>query len=581
MASNTNANANSSRQATDLRQQIKDNKAKVDELRTRFFEECGEENGESLYDPRDLDWVRKSDAYVHSVFLIGKQDIDAALEKMKKILKWRKEFGVNDITFESFPEEFQQMGALYSHATDKKGLRILWYRVKFYRKEPEYQKWARKMTVYWLNKLQKSNPYDRIVVMEDMTGAGLANMDIEMVRFMITCFELYFPAFVDMLYIYDMPWILNAAWKIVENFLSAVAREHIKFIRGKEVQTYIDLDSLPPHMGGSDTYEWRYIPEDEDLEMKDVEAEEEEIDGGDVADGDVTFRSVDGDNDLSLQPVNNAVQSPRQQRQPKKVHFQDNLEDKENVDPDHNSSHRKHKRHGSHSKRSKSRDVHSGPLISIRPGELLVFEAPSSISGSEGISSSLTITNTTERRVVYKVKTTTPERYKVRPSMGPVNPGSSIHITITLLSGPGELVVRDKFLILSSEPAEGASFKATSEMAHFWKSVRLEDRFEHRMSCLYSPHKSARADTPEAADRNVQSILTKLKIMEFQMAEMKSQISRLLWLQGFVLLTVLLLLLFLYFHRPTEGVLVSYDASGQSSCPEATEKFLRGARESL
>ena len=35
---------------------------------------------------------------------------------------------------------------------------------------------------------------------------------------------------------------------------------------------------------------------------------------------------------------------------------------------------------------------------------MLVFESPSSISGSEGITAGLTISNTTDRRVVYKVR---------------------------------------------------------------------------------------------------------------------------------------------------------------------------------
>nr|XP_054754809.1 motile sperm domain-containing protein 2-like [Lytechinus pictus] len=557
----------------ETRQKIEENKENIEELRRKFFEENAQDDPE--FDARDLDWIRSSDAYMYHVLLIGKMNLDIALDKLTRILKWRKEYGVNDLTFDSFPEDLQQMGGLYSHATDKNGHRILWYRVKHYQKGPENQMWAKKMTVYWLNKLQKEDPENRIVVLEDMTGGGVSNMDIDLIRFKIQCFELYFPALVEMLYIYDMPWILNTLWKIVEKILSQQAREHIKFIRGKEVQTYIAPKSLPAHMGGTDPYEWVYVPEDH--EVKDVGEEMEEDD--EEKNGDASFRSLDGDGDPSLLPIVNAARSLRQSRQPKKVHFQDDVDGKENVDPDHSSSGRKIQRKlGSHRRKPKIMEAHAGPLVTIRPGELLVFTPPASISGSEGISASLTITNTTDKKVAYKMKITTPERYKVRPSMGPINPGSSIHISITLLSGPGEYAVRDKFLIMSSDPGD-ASFKTTSEITYFWKNVKTENVVEHRMSCIFNPLKSSKGEPSHPTDKNMQNVLNKLKSMEEQMSELRSQNSRMIWLQSLLFFIIVLVFLYIFIFKTNEGAVLT--PAPPSPCSEATEKFLRGAREGL
>ena len=43
----------------------------------------------------------------------------------------------------------------------------------------------------------------------DMTGSGLAQMDMELIRFIVTCFKLYFPDLLGFLLVYNMPWILQ------------------------------------------------------------------------------------------------------------------------------------------------------------------------------------------------------------------------------------------------------------------------------------------------------------------------------------------------------------------------------------
>ncbi|GAA6082636.1 motile sperm domain-containing protein 2 isoform X1 [Tachysurus ichikawai] len=50
--------------------------------------------------------------------------------------------------------------------------------------------------------------------------------------------------------LYEMPWIMNAAWRIVKTWLGPEAISKLKFVSKSEVQAYIDAEHLPPHMGG-------------------------------------------------------------------------------------------------------------------------------------------------------------------------------------------------------------------------------------------------------------------------------------------------------------------------------------------
>eukprot|EP00057_Strongylocentrotus_purpuratus_P024383 XP_011678857.1 PREDICTED: motile sperm domain-containing protein 2-like [Strongylocentrotus purpuratus] len=176
------------------------------------------------------------------------------------------------------------------------------------------------------------------------------------------------------------------------------------------------------------------------------------------------------------------------------------------------------------------------------------------------------------------MKITNPERYKVRPSIGPINPGASIHITITLLSGPGECVVRDKFLLMSSDPGD-LSFKTNSEIIYYWKNVKTEDIIEHRMSCIFNPLMTKKGEPLQQTDKNMQTVLNKLKSMEEQMCELRRENSKMIWLQRLLFLIIMLVFLYTFIFKTNEGPVLAPAPS--SPCIEATEKFLRGAREGL
>lgn len=71
-------------------------------------------------------------------------------------------------------------------------------------------------------------------------------MDMELVRFIVNCFKIYFPDLLEWLLVYNMPWILQgekalpwyqcpsflpppvAAWKIVQSWLTDGAAAKVK-----------------------------------------------------------------------------------------------------------------------------------------------------------------------------------------------------------------------------------------------------------------------------------------------------------------------------------------------------------------
>ncbi|CAJ1948636.1 unnamed protein product [Sphenostylis stenocarpa] len=105
----------------------------------------------------------------------------------------------------------------------------------------------------------------------------------------------------------------------------------------------------------------------------------------------------------------------------------------------------------------------SAELLHIQPQELqFPFEL------RKQISCSLQLSNKTDNYVAFKVKTTNPKKYCVRPNTGVVMPRSTCDIIVTMQAqkeAPPDMQCKDKFLLQSVVASPGATTKdITPEM---------------------------------------------------------------------------------------------------------------------
>ncbi|MBA0825472.1 hypothetical protein Goarm_022051, partial [Gossypium armourianum] len=104
-----------------------------------------------------------------------------------------------------------------------------------------------------------------------------------------------------------------------------------------------------------------------------------------------------------------------------------------------------------------------GDLLSIHPLEL---RFPFALR--KQISCSLQLSNKTDNYVAFKVKTTNPKKYCVRPNAGVVLPRSTSDVIVTMQAqkeAPPDMNCRDKFLLQSVKVNDGITAKdITSEL---------------------------------------------------------------------------------------------------------------------
>ncbi|XP_047341424.1 vesicle-associated protein 1-2 [Impatiens glandulifera] len=125
----------------------------------------------------------------------------------------------------------------------------------------------------------------------------------------------------------------------------------------------------------------------------------------------------------------------------------------------------------------------TGELISIEPEELqFPFEL------KKQISCSLQLTNKTDGYVAFKVKTTNPKKYCVRPNTGIVLPNSRSDVIVTMQAQketPPDMQCKDKFLIQCVVASPGATTKdITAEMFNKESGNYVE---EFKLRVVYTP----------------------------------------------------------------------------------------------
>ncbi|XP_078174015.1 vesicle-associated protein 1-1-like [Carex rostrata] len=153
----------------------------------------------------------------------------------------------------------------------------------------------------------------------------------------------------------------------------------------------------------------------------------------------------------------------------------------------------------------------SSDLLGIEPLELkFPFEL------RKQISCSLLLTNKTDDHIAFKVKTTSPKKYCVRPNTGTVSPRSTCDVVITMQAQkemPPDMQCKDKFLVQGVVATPGIAAKDITQEMFTKESGNKVD--EVKLRVLYVappqppspvPEESEEGSSPRASEGEAKSL---------------------------------------------------------------------------
>nr|CAD7398534.1 unnamed protein product [Timema poppensis] len=412
--------------------------AHIQELRSAFFKKLETEGApvEGGFHPVDLARVKNSDDWLRRFLIHHEGNLNDALQMMWDCLEWRKTFGTNDISESNIKMEYVNEGCLFTHNRDKDGKSILVFKSKKHVKGQKDMDELKRVVVYWFERLERMDKGNSITLFFDMADTGMSNMDMEFIKYLIGLFKVYYPNFLNYIVIFEMPWILNAAFKIIKTWLPAKAVQKIKFVNKSTLKEFVDPDQALKSWGGNDEYVFSFVPEQR-LNLP-------------LDKNDETRKKVKNFNSsLSILPT-------------EVINFVND---------------------GSELTGSVSLTNTSEKLISYKKvGFRISHSHLMSSFGMEPRLGDLASSVRMKLRLGDWIKTTSPEKFRVRPSMGTLSPGVSISINVVLQPGyqvPG--LSRDKFLIMNL-PVDTPDMSA-AELGELWKQLSGKNVEQHRLKC--------------------------------------------------------------------------------------------------
>ncbi|EEF50337.1 vesicle-associated protein 1-3 [Ricinus communis] len=137
----------------------------------------------------------------------------------------------------------------------------------------------------------------------------------------------------------------------------------------------------------------------------------------------------------------------------------------------------------------------TGDLLNIQPSELkFPFEL------KKQSSCSMQLTNKSNSYVAFKVKTTNPKKYCVRPNTGIILPGTACNVTVTMQAqkeAPPDMQCKDKFLLQSVAAPDGVTTKDITADTFTKEDGKVIEEFKLRVVYIPANPPSPVPEEPE------------------------------------------------------------------------------------
>ncbi|CAF4050655.1 unnamed protein product [Rotaria sp. Silwood2] len=466
-------------------------------VNTHFEKEIYEDE---LYDPRDIQRFNEIDEYTLMFIQHGQFgpnfDEDRALRVFNASMSWRKKHNVYDISTNEFPANYFDRNAIYFKNHDKNNYPIIHFVVRTFKKGQEDNEAAKRFITYNFERHVRHHPGD-----------------YDLVKFIIDCSQIYYPAY---MMDFKMPFILQAAWKIIRSWLPAEAEQFIKFVDAKSITQFVEPDQLSIAMGGTDTTNYVHIhdPINGIIEDSMNASLKKKVTFADSSSLDLSLSSSPTESIITTDNVPKMDSPPYDEPlTPEESNLSTSTSDSCHIVTRKSILQKSSLVNGSMGEEK----VYHG--LGIRPYDEMIFErADSSSHGTTDCVQTLQLTNVGDKILTFKIKTTSPDKFRVKPGCSLLHPGATTTISVYLLKAyctPTSNINKEKFLIIWT--LIGHELKQ-GQLIEFWKNVSSSVLYEHRLKCSLSNKSTSATSINQSNDINSlrSSISSDQSIVEMQ-----------------------------------------------------------------
>jgi len=199
----------------------------------------------------DADPAQYHNEYSMKRYLRAFKNPDAAFQAILKTNKWRKEYGIEELSEDSESIKKNIDKARILKHRDCVGRPVIYIPVKNYAAERDIDELT-KFIVYCLETACKKcfeEVIDNLLIVFDLEGFQLACMDYQLVKNLIWLLSRHFPERLGYCLVLNSPTVFSTVWPVIRGWLDDNTSNKIIFINSEEdLCKYLIPDILPTDM---------------------------------------------------------------------------------------------------------------------------------------------------------------------------------------------------------------------------------------------------------------------------------------------------------------------------------------------
>jgi len=182
--------------------------------------------------------------------------VDNAVKYLVSLLKWRKEMNVTEDSSkeENVSKAILERGSVFVRNRDVDGCRLFVLGLRNHVKGEFQMDDLKKVLVFFFERFEQEEAGKQVTIIFDCRDAGLKNIDLDFMRVFIKTLENYYPDIVNQILVLSMPWLLNAAFKLVKAMMGSAAVSKIHEVDVKGLAKYVDESNRLAEWDGKDTW---------------------------------------------------------------------------------------------------------------------------------------------------------------------------------------------------------------------------------------------------------------------------------------------------------------------------------------
>uniref|UniRef100_A0AAF5D8W6 Major sperm protein n=1 Tax=Strongyloides stercoralis TaxID=6248 RepID=A0AAF5D8W6_STRER len=507
----------------------------------------------------DKQLILNNDWYLENTLISRQYDLDIAQAVILEALKWRSSINIKHACILEF-KFLLENELIYFHGYDNKNNEILW--INLTRFDNHSESIIKRLSIFLLERhyfLTKGTP---IALMINMYQASIYTLNIDFFKFIFNALKYFYPNYLKSIYLFESSLLIQSTWRIIKSTFEKEQIDNFHTISIKTIDNFLPKKYIPIIFGGEDNYKFNM----EDM-AKYTSSHDCQTDSGYYEPSILEQQpqlntpfirktvSFGGDDDEDVRRVTPLVMSSDGNNL--MLSSQTNEDNFENNKTSSRVSVRNSKGQLPPSVPPRSNSVRRNshiplylkPLVEEKINTPLdewftsdvIQMCPSttislkSVDNENDFVEIIILKNVSSQNVLYKIRITSPEKFRVRPSTGILKANSQEIIRLYLQSEYKASVSRDRFLLMAVAVNENSKFE---DFGKIWQESSDDKKVERKLTCKLNENVKNEQDT----DRPL-SVLKKNSTIEFG-KQQNSNLSTLSFRQNIIILAIGIIIIF-------------------------------------